>query len=223
MSTTRTNPDPSLPRGSPTGKVQPNKVFPHFILTVMPGGLRGLVLAGVLATTMGSLSTALNSLATSYVRDFHFRWFGEPPDDRGRVRVLRLGTVIFAALLIAVGSGHRLGQCAASGAAHHSDHPRHLRLHLRLAARRVHRRSVHEDRGAATSATRSPCSPGFLVVAYLSGLDQSVAALFGGRGLSRPDWMPVIEFPWRIMFGTLVTVAVALCFKTPVHKRADMV
>jgi SSS family solute:Na+ symporter len=64
---------------------------------------------------------------------------------------------------------------------------------------------------------------GFLVVAYLSGLDQSVAALFGGHGVPRPDWMPVIEFPWRIMFGTLATVAVALCFKTPVHKRAGMV
>ena len=49
------------------------------------------------------------------------------------------------------------------------------------------------------------------------------STLFGGRGFPRPDWMPVIEFPWRIMFGTLATLAVGLCFKTPVHKRADMV
>ena len=45
------NPDPTLPAGA-------NKVFPHFILTVMPAGIRGLVLAGVLATAMGSLSAA---------------------------------------------------------------------------------------------------------------------------------------------------------------------
>jgi len=58
------NPDPRLPVHE-SGVVQSNKVFPHFILTVMPAGLRGLVIAGVLATTMGSLGTALNSLATS--------------------------------------------------------------------------------------------------------------------------------------------------------------
>jgi hypothetical protein len=30
-----------------------------------------------------------------------------------------------------------------------------------------------------------------------------------------PAWLPVVEFPWRILIGTLVTVAIALCFKTP--------
>jgi SSS family transporter len=94
-------PDPNLP-GAAQGHIVANKAYPFFVLTRMPAGLRGLVIAGVLATTMGSLSTALNSLATSYVRDFHFRWFGEPPTDAGKVRGLRVGTVIFALLLVAV-------------------------------------------------------------------------------------------------------------------------
>ena len=52
---------------------------------------------------------------------------------------------------------------------------------------------------------------GFIVVAYLSGLDSGLAAsIIGGTGLPRPDWMPVIEFPWRIMFGTIVTFGVAV-------------
>ncbi len=56
---------------------------------------------------------------------------------------------------------------------------------------------------------------GFLVVAYLSGLDQGLAATVGwGQGISRPDWMPVVEFPWRIFFGTIVTFAVAVSFPT---------
>src|SRR5436190_11930913 len=55
------SPDATLPTGA-NGVVSANKVFPHFILTVMPAGIRGLVLAGVLATAMGSLSTALNAL-----------------------------------------------------------------------------------------------------------------------------------------------------------------
>jgi SSS family transporter len=206
------NPDPLLPVDA-AGKVQPNKVFPHFILTVLPPGLRGLVLAGVLATTMGSLSTALNSLATSYVRDFHFRWFGEPATDRGRVRALRLGTLLFAALLIAVG----LATAWVS-----SQHPQ-LRIIpiilgifgytygslLGVFIVGLFTRSRGSDAGNALAMLA-----GFLAVAYLSGLDQSVAGLFGGAGLPRPDWMPVIEFPWRIMFGTLVTIAVALCFRT---------
>ena len=38
-------------------------VFGSYILNVMPVGIRDLVLAGVFATAMGSLSAALNSLA----------------------------------------------------------------------------------------------------------------------------------------------------------------
>jgi len=37
----------------------------------------------------------------------------------------------------------------------------------------------------------------------------------GGGGLPRPEWMPEIEFPWRIFFGTVATFAVAVCFRTP--------
>jgi Na+/proline symporter len=215
------NPDPLLPVDA-AGKVQPNKVFPHFILTVMPSGLRGLVLAGVLATTMGSLSTALNSLATSYVRDFHFRWFGEPPDDRGRVRALRLGTVLFAVLLISVG----LATAWVS-----SQHPQLRIIPIILgifgytygSLLGVFIIGLYTNTRGSDFGNAVAMSAGFLVVAYLSGLDQSIAAMLGGHGLPRPDWMPVIEFPWRIMFGTLTTVAVGLCFKTPVHKRADMV
>src|SRR6476620_5575064 len=47
----------------------PNEIFCHYILYEMPVGLRGLLLAGIFATAMGSLSTALNALATSFTRD----------------------------------------------------------------------------------------------------------------------------------------------------------
>ena len=42
-----------------------SEVFAYFILTKMPVGLRGLLIAGLFATAMGSLSAALNALATS--------------------------------------------------------------------------------------------------------------------------------------------------------------
>ena len=46
------HPDPTLPK-------TPNETFCHFILYQMPVGLRGLLIAGIFATAMGSLSTAL--------------------------------------------------------------------------------------------------------------------------------------------------------------------
>ena len=53
------------------------------------------------------------------------------------------------------------------------------------------------------------------LVAILSNLFNDVAAMFGGRLYDIPEWLPVIEFPWRIAFGTVVTFLVAMCFRTP--------
>ncbi|MBV9470873.1 MAG: hypothetical protein JOZ57_16680, partial [Abitibacteriaceae bacterium] len=56
----------------PTFKPAANSdVFGSYILNVMPIGIRGLVLAGVFATAMGSLSAALNALATSATNDWY--------------------------------------------------------------------------------------------------------------------------------------------------------
>jgi Na+/proline symporter len=211
------NVDAMLPKGT-TGTVSSNKVFPYFVLTVMPAGLRGLVIAGVLATTMGSLSTALNSLATSYVRDFHFRWFGEPATDAGKVRVLRFGTVLFATLLVSV----------ALATAYVTSHNPQLRILpiilgifgytygslLGVFMTGLFTRTRGSDFGNVIAMIT-----GFVVVAYMSGLDKDVMGLFGAQGISRPEWMPVIEFPWRIMFGTVTTFAVAMMFRTPLEKQ----
>jgi hypothetical protein len=68
---------------------------------------------------------------------------------------------------------------------------------------------------------------GFLVVGYLSGLDIDLAKTLGfgseqaGFGIARPSWMPVIEFPWRILFGTVVTFSIAVLFRTSAAKIAE--
>lgn len=208
------NPDALLPR-SEAGVVSPNKVFPHFILTVMPGGIRGLVLAGVLATAMGSLSTALNALATSYVRDFHFRWFGEPTTDAGRVRVLRFGTVLFAGLLIGVALG-------TAWVTTHNPTLRILPIILGIFGYTYGSLLGVFMVGLFTKGRGNDCGnaiamlAGFLVVAYLSGLDIDILKLINPASTwKHVEWMPVIEFPWRILFGTLVTFSVAVLFRTP--------
>ena len=67
----------------PTLSESPNEIFCHYILYQMPVGLRGLLLAGIFATAMGSLSTALNALATSFTRDWYEPYIN-PGDGRER-------------------------------------------------------------------------------------------------------------------------------------------
>lgn len=212
------NPDPLLPHDLKTGVVKGSQIFPFFILNVMPAGLRGLVLAGVLATTMGSLSTALNSLATSFMRDFNAAFNHADATEHQRVRLLKGSTFVFATLLILV------GLATAYVSAIHPEiriipiilgifgYTYGSLLGIFLVGLFTKTRGSDVGNGIAMVT-------GFLAVMYLSGLDKDFMGLFGAQGLPRPDWFPIIEFPWRIMFGTIVTVLVALCFKTSTAPR----
>jgi solute:Na+ symporter, SSS family len=55
---------------------------------------------------------------------------------------------------------------------------------------------------------------GFIVVAILSGFPNNIAGIFGTRLYTQPDWLPVMEFPWWIRFGTIVTFFVEILFRT---------
>src|SRR5690349_17213037 len=75
------NPDPNLPKST--------EVFCHFILSRMPVGLRGLLLAGIFATAMGSLSTAINALATSFTRDWYEPYINPTATGEQSLRTVR--------------------------------------------------------------------------------------------------------------------------------------
>lgn len=210
--------DPGLPMAK--GKPDSATVFPYFVVDVMPGGLRGLVIAGVLATTMGSLGTAMNSLATSYSRDFHFRWFKTPDDDKARVKIIKLSTVGFAIILILV------GLATAFVKAHNPDlsiipiilgsfgYTYGSLLGVFIVALFTKRRGSEIGNLIAMSG-------GILAVAILSNLPNDAWQMFNEKPLYRnPEWMPVLKFTWRILFGTLVTVAVGLCFSSD-RSRVD--
>src|SRR3954468_6692059 len=91
------HPDPTLSK-------TPNETFCHFILYQMPVGLRGLLLAGIFATAMGSLSTALNALATSFTRDWYEPYINPGATDQQSLRAVRWATVWFSVLMIVVAS-----------------------------------------------------------------------------------------------------------------------
>lgn len=91
----KVNPDSNLPAPD-------NEVFAYYIITQMPLGVRGLIVAGVFATMMGSTSAALNALATSFTKDFFLPYFPHGDSQRTAIRAARVATVVFAALIVVV-------------------------------------------------------------------------------------------------------------------------
>lgn len=73
-------------------------LFPRFILDELPPGLSGLLIAGILSATMGSLSSALNSMANSTVADL-WRAIGRGKDEAAALRLSRLLTLAWAIVM----------------------------------------------------------------------------------------------------------------------------
>jgi SSS family transporter len=73
-------------------------LFPRFILDELPPGLSGLLIAGILSATMGSLSSALNSMANSTVADL-WRAMGRTASDAATLRLSRMLTILWAVIM----------------------------------------------------------------------------------------------------------------------------
>src|SRR6202012_1940236 len=98
----------SAPNGA--AQANPDRVFPAFIVTEMPHGVAGLMVASIRAAPMSNLSAAVNSLSSSSMVDFYMAWKPHA-DERERARLSRLMTLFWAALLFVLallsrGGGH---------------------------------------------------------------------------------------------------------------------
>ncbi len=76
-----------------------DEIFARFIIDEMPTGLRGLLIAGVFAAAMSSLSSSINSLASASAYDFWGPATGRT-DDRSVMIAGKVFTLVWAALLI---------------------------------------------------------------------------------------------------------------------------
>ncbi len=74
------------------GVEDPDKALPILINDILPSGLKGLVLAGLLAALMSSLSSAFNSSSTLFTIDFYKKW-RPGATDRELVWVGQLATI----------------------------------------------------------------------------------------------------------------------------------
>src|SRR5213593_4855356 len=202
----QTHHDPNLPK-------TPNEIFCHYILYEMPVGMRGLLLAGIFATAMGSLSTALNALATSFTRDWYEPYINPASTNEQSLRAVRWATVWFSILMIIVASITSYLVIV---------HPNVRIIPIALgifgytygSLLGVFLCGIFTKRRGNNRGNIVAMIVGFIVVATLSGLPNNIAGLFGGKLYTQPTWLPVIEFPWWICFGTIVTFSLAILFKT---------
>src|SRR5246500_3122349 len=208
----QTHQDPALPKTT-------NEIFCHYILYEMPVGIRGLLLAGIFATAMGSLSTAINALATSFTRDWYEPYVNPRSTPEQSLRAVRWATVWFSVLMIVVASATAYLVIV---------HPNVRIIPIALGIfgytygsllgvflAGMLTKSRGNNRGNIIAMIT-----GFVVVTILSDLLNTVARLFGKVAYVKPAWLPTMEFPWWICFGTIVTFSVAILFRTSREHRS---
>jgi SSS family solute:Na+ symporter len=79
---------------------RPDEVFARFIVDRMPAGLAGLLIAGVFAAAMSSLSSSINSLSSAVAYDFFAPAARLDRDDPRTFRIGRMATVVWTVALV---------------------------------------------------------------------------------------------------------------------------
>src|SRR5881392_671690 len=211
-------PSPDLPAAD-------NEIFGYYIVHEMPVVFRGLIIAGVFATMMGSTSAALNALATSFTKDFYLPYVNRDATDQRAIRAARIATSVFGILMIVVAT------MAANA----------VLQDAKLTIIPIAIGILGYTYGALLAVflvgmlTRNRGSDGVNVVAMIAGISAvlvlckvalpafDVGALLRGEfkhadwnfGWFMPDWWPKIAWPWFVCVGCLVTIAISILFRTP--------
>ena len=85
--------------GLAPARMPADQIFPRFILEHLPIGLAGLVVAGILAAAMSTISSSINALASSMTHDLYASWTGRR-DPAHLLRIGKLFSVVWGISLI---------------------------------------------------------------------------------------------------------------------------
>ena len=75
-----------------------DSVFPWFIVSVLPPGVTGLLIASIFAAAMSTISSSLNGTATIFLNDYYQRYFNRQASEPQRMRALHLATAVFGVI-----------------------------------------------------------------------------------------------------------------------------
>ncbi len=78
----------------------PDSIFPTFVVENMPAGLKGLIVAAVLAATMSAHSGAINSLAAATTHDIYLPISGRSAGDKRTLKMAKLFTLFWGTILL---------------------------------------------------------------------------------------------------------------------------
>jgi SSS family solute:Na+ symporter len=79
-----------------------DQVFPHFIVSQLPRGVPGLLIASIFAAGMSTISTSFNSAATVFLTDYYRKFRKREPNEKESMKVLYQTTVVITVLAISV-------------------------------------------------------------------------------------------------------------------------
>jgi SSS family transporter len=91
------NPD-LLPQGFTCD--QADSLLPHYLVTQVPHGLKGVMVAAIISAVLSTVDSGLNCLATASLCDFHLRLFPRQQSDAHLVRLARIWTIIWIGLSV---------------------------------------------------------------------------------------------------------------------------
>jgi solute:Na+ symporter, SSS family len=200
-------------------KVPDNEIFAHYIVNEMPVGLRGLIVAGVFATMMGSTSAALNALATSFTKDFYLPYINPAAGEAQSIRAARLATGVFGVLMILI---------ATIAAYLVLRDPKLTIIPIALGIFGYTYGGllgvflvgmVTRTRGADHTNIMGMIL-GIIAVLVLCKIELPLFGLTLRFGGFMPDWWPRISFPWYVFIGCVVTFAFSILFRTPSRQIA---
>ncbi len=78
--------------------LRPDEVFPHFILTQLPSGIGGFVVAAVMAAAMSTIDSGMNAGATVVTVDWYKKFFVRDKEDKHYLNAARVITFIMGGL-----------------------------------------------------------------------------------------------------------------------------
>ncbi len=79
-----------------------DQVFPHFIVSQLPAGVSGLLIASIFAAGMSTISTSFNSSATVFLSDYYRKFSKREQSEKGSMKVLYLSSVVISILGIVI-------------------------------------------------------------------------------------------------------------------------
>lgn len=170
-----------------------DEIFALFIVEEMPVGIRGILIAGVFAAAMSSLSSSINSLASASAYDFWAPAAGKRDDDEAMLRVGKVFTLLWAALLV-------IGAI--------------LFIPLSRGTAAV------EVALAVASMVYGGLLGAFVLGVFTTRVTQLGATLGMSVGIASvvAVWAvarDVVAWPWFVLIGMVVTVAVGSFFRKP--------